>query len=140
DFSATAIDALRGQVGGQPFAGRVVLRAQAADDVDGLPEGFFDTIVVNSVAQYFPDAAYLARVVESTLGLLVPGGALFLGDLRNLRLRRCFHSAVRLAQAGGGADAEAIRRAVEQDVLLDKELLVAPEFFTALAGTVSLLG
>src|SRR5439155_21341586 len=70
DFSATAIDALRGQVGGQPFAGRVVLRAQAADDVDGLPEGFFDTIVVNSVAQYFPDAAYLARVVESALGLL----------------------------------------------------------------------
>jgi len=140
DFSGAAIDTLSGQVDGQPFADRVVLRAQAADDIAGLPGDFFDTVVVNSVAQYFPDAAYLARVIESALELLAPGGSLFLGDLRNLRLRRCFHTAVRVAHAAEGADPESIRRSVEQDVLLDKELLVAPEFFTALAGSVPAVG
>ncbi|MYU47350.1 hypothetical protein GTV15_00315, partial [Streptomyces sp. SID7803] len=32
----------------------VRLRVQAADDTDGLPRDFFDTIVLNSVVQYFP--------------------------------------------------------------------------------------
>ncbi|NUT52990.1 MAG: amino acid adenylation domain-containing protein, partial [Saccharothrix sp.] len=139
DFAEAAVDALAKQVAALPWAERVVLRHQAADDTTGLPEGFFDTVVVNSVAQYFPDADYLVRVITGALRLLAPGGALFLGDLRDLRLRRCFHTAVRLAH-GRGAAADALRRGVEQDVLLDKELLVAPEFFTALARTEELIG
>ncbi|MEU8684428.1 SpoIIE family protein phosphatase, partial [Streptomyces sp. NPDC048611] len=32
--------------------------------------------------EYFPDAGYLERVIESCLGLLAPGGTVYLGDIR----------------------------------------------------------
>ncbi|MBD0671976.1 non-ribosomal peptide synthase/polyketide synthase, partial [Streptomyces sp. CBMA156] len=133
DFSATAIDALAAQVARRPgLADRVVLRTRPAHDTEGLPAGTFDTIVVNSVVQYFPSADYLADVVERLLGLLAPGGALFIGDVRNLRLLRPLATAVRLHRAADGSDLAAVRRAVEQAVLVEKELLVDPDFFTAL--------
>ena len=35
------------------------MRCQPADVADGLPAEFFDTVILNSVVQYFPDAGYL---------------------------------------------------------------------------------
>ncbi len=63
DLSEEAISALRERLD-PALAGKVRLSAQPADDVTGLPEGFFDVVVVNSVAQYFPDADYLERVIR----------------------------------------------------------------------------
>ncbi|MGW0859731.1 amino acid adenylation domain-containing protein, partial [Streptomyces sp. NPDC002690] len=133
DFSATAIDALTAQVAGEEgLTGRVVLQTRPAHDTEGLPVGEFDTIVINSVVQYFPSADYLADVIGKLTGLLAPGGALFIGDVRNLRLLRPLATAVALHRTGDGTDAEALRRAVEQAVRVEKELLVDPDFFTAL--------
>ncbi|MGW4690524.1 amino acid adenylation domain-containing protein, partial [Streptomyces sp. NPDC004244] len=139
DFSATAIDALAAQVAmEEELAERVVLQTRPAHDTDGLPAGQFDTIVVNSVVQYFPSADYLADVIERLMRLLAPGGALFVGDVRNLRLLRPLATAVQLHRAAAGADLPSVRRAVEQALLVEKELLVDPDFFTALRdrGTV----
>ncbi|MDX3381008.1 non-ribosomal peptide synthase/polyketide synthase [Streptomyces niveiscabiei] len=122
DFSATAIGVLTEHVRHQPeLTGKVVLRTQPAHDVTGLPEGEFDTIVVNSVIQYFPSGAYLRDVVGKLTGLLAPGGALFLGDVRNLRLLRPFLTAVH------GQDPDAVDQAVRRE----EELLVDPDWFTA---------
>ncbi|WP_416875596.1 non-ribosomal peptide synthase/polyketide synthase [Kitasatospora sp. SC0581] len=133
DFSATAIDALAAQVAGQEeLAGRVVLQTRPAHDTDGLPAGEFDTIVINSVVQYFPSADYLADVIGKLMGLLAPGGALFVGDVRNLRLLRPLATAVQLHRVGEGADLASVRRTVEQALRVEKELLVDPDFFTAL--------
>ncbi len=133
DFSPAAIEALRRQVAARPeLAARVELRAQPADDVTGLPEGFFDTVVVNSVVQYFPHAEYLETVLRQAVELLAPGGAVFVGDVRNLRLLRVFHTAVQLAGADRAEDAAQVRRAVDRSTLREKELLVAPEFFHTL--------
>ncbi|WP_275562196.1 non-ribosomal peptide synthetase, partial [Streptomyces sp. 5-6(2022)] len=137
DLSAAVVGALRHQVDADPaLAGRVVLRHQAADVVDGLPEEYFDTVVINSVVQYFPDAEYLAGVLEGLLPLVRPGGAIFVGDVRNLRLLRLFRSAVEAGRTTGPRSAEALRQAVERSVLLEKELLIDPGFFSALAGRV----
>ncbi|MFD7663920.1 amino acid adenylation domain-containing protein [Streptomyces sp. NPDC059788] len=133
DFSASAIGELRRHVDRDPaLAGRVELRTQAAHEADGLPAGYFDTIVLNSVAQYFPNAGYLQEVVEQALRLLAPGGALFVGDVRNVRLLRALATAVHAGRATDDGDVAALRRAVERSVVLEKELLVDPEFFTAL--------
>ncbi|MFD7598300.1 amino acid adenylation domain-containing protein, partial [Kitasatospora sp. NPDC059812] len=133
DFSATAIDALATQIARQEqLADRVVLHTRPAHDTDGLPAGHFDTIVINSVVQYFPSADYLADVIGKLMRLLTPGGALFVGDVRNLRLLRPLATAVQLHRAADGADLPAVRRAVEQSLLVEKELLVDPDFFTAL--------
>ncbi|MFF3786140.1 non-ribosomal peptide synthase/polyketide synthase [Streptomyces sp. NPDC001933] len=133
DFSATAIDALTAQVAGEErLTGRVVLQTRPAHDTDGLPAGEFDTIVINSVVQYFPSADYLADVIGKLMRLLAPGGALFIGDVRNLRLLQPLAAAVQLHRADHGADRAAVRRAVEQAVRLEKELLVDPDFFAVL--------
>ncbi|MFE7309674.1 amino acid adenylation domain-containing protein, partial [Streptomyces sp. NPDC057546] len=133
DFSATAIDALTAQVAGEErLTGRVVLQTRPAHDTDGLPAGDFDTIVINSVVQYFPSADYLADVIGKLMRLLAPGGTLFIGDVRNLRLLHPLAAAVQLHRAGDGADRAAVRRAVEQAVRVEKELLVDPDFFTVL--------
>ncbi|GAA2800464.1 hypothetical protein GCM10010505_29090 [Kitasatospora aburaviensis] len=133
DFSATAIDALAAQVAQQPdLADRVVLQTRPAHDTDGLPAGTFDTVVINSVVQYFPSADYLADVIGKLMRLLAPGGALFIGDVRNLRLLRPLATAVQLHRTGDGGDLAAVRSAVEQAVRVEKELLVDPDFFTVL--------
>ncbi|WP_049575115.1 non-ribosomal peptide synthetase, partial [Streptomyces sp. SBT349] len=103
DFSPEAIGVLRGQVEErEELAGRVRLEVRAAHELEGLPSGFFDTVVVNSVAQYFPDEGYLTGLLESLAGLVVPGGAVFLGDQRNVRSQRLFQSGVGLVRRGGG--------------------------------------
>ncbi|WP_275416281.1 non-ribosomal peptide synthetase [Streptomyces sp. SID13666] len=132
DLSPTVIEAMRCHVDADPeLAGRVTLRAQAAHEHDGLPQGHFDTVILNSVVQYFPNAEYLRQVIEQAVRLLAPGGALFVGDVRNPRLLRTFTTAVQAARADD-ADTAAIRRAVEQSLVLGKELLIDPEYFTAL--------
>ncbi len=113
DFSAEAIRRLRTRVGrlGLP-EGRVVLRRQAAHDATGIPAGHFDAVVLNSVVQYFPSGAYLTRVLDLAGRALAPGGRVFVGDIRNLRLRDRARPGV-------------------QDV---PELLVDPDYFTAYAA------
>ncbi|MYW06695.1 class I SAM-dependent methyltransferase, partial [Streptomyces sp. SID3343] len=134
DFSPTVIENLRRHVEGDPvLASRVHLRTRPAHDFGDLPVGHFDTIVLNSVVQYFPNAGYLEQVVSNAMRALAPGGALFIGDVRNPRLLRTFAAAVHTARAEDPTDTAAIRRAVEQSLVLEKELLVDPEYFTALA-------
>ncbi|WP_052707349.1 non-ribosomal peptide synthetase [Streptomyces rubellomurinus] len=136
DFSDAAIETLRGEVAGiDALAGRVELRTQPADDLSGLPTGFFDTVVVNSVAQYFPNADYLEQVIRQALDLVVPGGAVFLGDIRNLRLQRCFQTGIKLHGPEATQSTAGLRRAVEQGVLMEKELMVDPEYFPALRAS-----
>ncbi|WP_143281750.1 non-ribosomal peptide synthetase, partial [Caballeronia cordobensis] len=132
DLSAETVRKLRRQLQTQPeWAARVQLRAQPAHDFSGLPAGYFDTVILNSVIQYFPTTAYLLDVVEQALKLLVPGGALFIGDIRNLDLLRCFIGVTELCKSPRlGCDE--LRRHIESSIAADKELLLAPEFFARL--------
>ncbi|MFJ9033253.1 amino acid adenylation domain-containing protein [Streptomyces sp. NPDC102274] len=132
DFSAPVIAALEQQLRQQPegYDG-VTLHHRAADDLDGLPTGWFDTVVLNSVVQYFPNVDYLTGVLRGLVDLLAPGGTVFVGDVRNLRLVRTFHTAVNLHAARGGEDPAQTRRAIEQSVLMEKELLLDPDYFPA---------
>ncbi len=133
DFSAPAINALAGQVEQDPeLAERVVLRVQPAHDTDGLPAGLFDTVILNSVIQYFPTTDYLIEVLTHLLRLVAPGGAVFLGDVRNLRLQRPLATAIHLHRADLSIGLATLRRAVEHTILREKELLVDPDFFPAL--------
>ncbi|GHH42457.1 amino acid adenylation domain-containing protein [Streptomyces umbrinus] len=130
DFSAPVITALEQQLQQQPGGyNGVTLHHRAADDLDGLPRGWFDTVVLNSVVQYFPNVDYLTGVLRGLVGLLAPGGTVFVGDVRNLRLVRPFHTAVHLHPAGGEDDPAQLRRVIEQSLLMEKELLLDPDYF-----------
>ncbi|MGD1424872.1 amino acid adenylation domain-containing protein [Mycolicibacterium septicum] len=140
DFSAPTIRKLESSVAGQPWGDRVRLRVQPADVADGLPDGYFDTVIVNSVIQYFPNSAYLAEVMDNAVELLAPGGTLFIGDVRNHSLQGAFQTGIALARSGDGADSDEIRQRVQRAILGEPELLLAPEFFTSWAAGHSAVG
>ena len=135
DISAVAIDTLARsleqlRIG---WRDRVQLLTQPAHVTEALPRGYFDTIILNSVIQYFPNGGYLAEVIDNAMELLAPGGALFIGDVRNHSLQGAFQTAVALARTNA-TDAAEIRQRVQRAVLGEPELLLAPEFFTTWAG------
>ena len=99
---------------------------------DGLPQGHFDVVVLNSVIQYFPSAGYLLDVLAVAMRLLAPGGALFIGDVRNLSLLRAFTTGVVCADTGGEDAAAVMGERVRREMLAEQELLLAPEFFAGL--------
>ncbi|MGI8312745.1 amino acid adenylation domain-containing protein [Saccharopolyspora hattusasensis] len=133
DLSSAVIDALTDQIRQHPdIAEHIVLRNQPAHDFIGLPAGSFDTIVLNSIVQYFPTTEYLVEVLTGLTGLLAPGGSMFLGDIRNLRLQRVMATAVQTRRAGSSTDEATLRRAIEQTMITDKELLIDPDFFAGL--------
>ncbi|MFF6815491.1 amino acid adenylation domain-containing protein, partial [Streptomyces sp. NPDC012403] len=135
DFSAAVIGTLRDRLPGH-LAGRVTLRHQAADDTEGLPTGFFDTVVLNSVIQYFPDAGYLDRVIHAVTPLLAPGGRIFVGDVRDLRAARVFETEKHLVRLPPGrhTGTAALRRSIGRALLNENELLVDPAWFTGRTG------
>ncbi len=133
DFSAPTIQTLQAAVASRSWGDRVRLRVQPADVAEGLPQGHFDVVVLNSVVQYFPSAGYLLDVLAVAMRLLAPGGALFIGDVRNLSLLRAFTTGVVCADTTGGEDTAAVvRERVRREMLAEQELLLAPEFFAAL--------
>ncbi|TDC69508.1 methyltransferase, partial [Micromonospora sp. KC606] len=137
DFSQRVIDRLRDQVSAIPnLSRRTHLRCQQANVADGLPAGSFDTVVINSVAQYFPTPEYLVDVVRQAMNLLGPDGTVFLGDIRSLPLHFSFCTAVELMNATEPMVPESIRSAVERRLLLEKELVLDPRFFVALQSVV----
>nr|WP_223885198.1 non-ribosomal peptide synthetase [Nocardia colli] len=136
DVSEAAIRNVRQRWGD---GGRVILEMRAAHDMQGLPRGRFDTVILNSVVQYFPSESYLRRVIGQLLELLAPGGAIFLGDIRNRTLLEEFSTAVQAARHRG-ADPEFIRSRARTAMQGEEELLLAPEYFAALARVVDEIG
>ncbi|MFB6891575.1 amino acid adenylation domain-containing protein [Kitasatospora sp. NPDC056327] len=134
DLSPTAIALLEAHVRAQGLTGKVRLSSRPAHATEGLPAGHFDTVVINSVVQYFPNGAYLRRVIDQALDLLAPGGRIFVGDVRRAATLRAFHTAIQAGRADAGQDGGRLATAVERAVLLERELVIDPEFFTGLAA------
>ncbi|MGW3912507.1 amino acid adenylation domain-containing protein [Streptomyces sp. NPDC005070] len=132
DISPTVVDRVRAQAEEAGHGDRARLGAQAADDLSGLPRGSFDTVIINSVAQYFPSAEYLDRVLLQALHLLTDGGRIIVGDVRNAATQRMLTTAVQCA-AHPHASLSEVRTLVEQALLAERELVVAPEWFAAWA-------
>lgn len=133
DFSQTAVHNLEQRLkscqGDMP---KIRLFTQAANDFNGIPERFFDVIVLNSVVEYLTSAAYLVTILEGAARVLVDGGSIFLGDVPNLWLQRVFHTSEQIHLASPDTSVGALKARVHKRIAQDKRLLVAPEFFLAL--------
>jgi len=133
DFSEIALNYTNQMCQQVAALNHVCLLARLADDMSGFEEGQFDTIIINSVIQYFPDAAYLEKVVVGALPLLKPGGRFFIGDVRHFGLLESFHTSVQIYQSDDNLVVQTLKQRIEQYQNQEKELLVSPEFFLDLA-------
>jgi SAM-dependent methyltransferase len=135
DLSPIAIGRLREFVASQPELRHVELFEREATSLDEQASGSVDTVVINSVIQYFPDSHYLLTVLEQAARVVRSGGRIFVGDVRHLGLLPLFHGAVQLAKAPPGASARWLKRKVTLAIEQDRELAIDPQFFLDLAGS-----
>jgi SAM-dependent methyltransferase len=133
DFSIKALDGLRLAIGASGRSlEQVTLLHKEADDFSGFETGEFEAVILNSVVQYFPNVAYLVRVLENALRVVRPGGAVFVGDVRSLPLLRALHASIQFERAPAALPVAEWQRRVDEAARQDKELVIDPRFFTAL--------
>ncbi|HEX2094523.1 MAG TPA: non-ribosomal peptide synthase/polyketide synthase, partial [Longimicrobiaceae bacterium] len=137
DISAVAVDELRRTAAGLP---QVRVGRAAADDLAELAGAGFDTVVLNSVAQYFPDVEYLLRVLEGAAAATGPGGRIFVGDVHSLPLLRAFHARVELAPTPDATPLGHLRSRVRLALAEEQELAIDPELFAALPRRIPRIG
>jgi amino acid adenylation domain-containing protein len=134
DFSQKSLDYLRGKLldAGDRMS-HVELLHCSADDFSAFEDHAFDLVILNSVIQYFPSKRYLRQVLAGVFRCLAPGGAVFIGDVRNLQSLELFHATVELSGASAKLPASELLHRVENRVDQEHELVVDPALFSALA-------
>lgn len=135
DVSANALSGISEELTPDE-ARKVDLRKLPADAIGQFAAHSFDTVVINSVAQYFPSADYLAGVLENASSLIADGGQIFVGDVRSLEQMTAFHTAVELNQAPAQLDASALVSRIDKRLQRDSELVLSEDFFHALVRDV----
>ena len=110
----------------------VLLRQTPADQLASVIDQSFDTVISNSVIQYFPTIDYLVQVVKTAVDFVTPGGQIFLGDILSLPLLEAFHTSVQLAQAPGSLTVDQLRQRIGDRLHREQRLIIDPEFFIAL--------
>jgi amino acid adenylation domain-containing protein/non-ribosomal peptide synthase protein (TIGR01720 family) len=133
DFSPAALSYIQQQLNRLEIdLSHVTLRQSTADDFEAVAGEAFDAVILNSVVQYFPSGDYLVRVLEHAARLVLPGGFIFVGDVRNLRLLKAFHTSVQLYQAPSELPVIQLRQRVRKRMEQEQELVLDPAFFIAL--------
>ena len=132
DISATALEYIRGLQKRLPGLERVSLHEGAAHELDGFEPGSFDTVVINSVIQMFPDIEYLVQVIRRLVQLVKPGGHILLGDLLSLLTLETFQTSLQLFQAKDTDSIAKVKDHIRQEVLNERDLLLAPGLFPLL--------
>lgn len=129
DISDFAIEALRKRASDPA----VTLLVAPADDFGLLPPEQFDTVILNSVIQYFPNESYLVRVLQGAAGLVGRGGRIFVGDVQSRSLVEIFHAAAMAARQQAETTCGEFLAKVRRRVANETELLVDPEWFEKLS-------
>jgi len=132
DYSSAALQHVQQMCKTLSDLDNVRLLQRTADNFDGIPQGEFDTVVINSVVQYFPSVDYLLQVIEGAIAAIAQQGKIFMGDVRSLPLLKAFHAAVQLSQASFERTIEQWQQQVNSSVAAEEELLIDPGFFIAL--------
>jgi len=131
DFSREALASIDCQLASADLS-NVVLLHRMATDFQGMDRASFDTVILNSIVQYFPSVDYLLRVLEGAMEVVAPGGVVFVGDVRSLPLLKVFHAWRQFCQADAEMERDQLHQRVERSHFEEPELAIDPAFFHAL--------
>lgn len=87
----------------------------------------YNTIIINSVVQYFPSVEYLEDLILKAIENAQDKSVLFIGDVRDFRLLDTFHYVIATYNSKNIDKAEILRSA-----RFDNELLISPHYFIRL--------
>ena len=137
DFSKTVVEKVQSHLDSKPNFDHVSLLHREANNFAGFEPHSFDVVVLNSIVQYFPNINYLVEIINKAVGLLRPGGSIFVGDVRNHALLEAFHASVELYKAAPALSTTILRNRVSNALKSEGELVIDPHFFTAVQQQVS---
>jgi SAM-dependent methyltransferase len=130
DFSQEALDSVTTHLRSNRMrAENIVLLNKSADNLGELQGGIYDTVIINSVAQYFPNLDYFLAVLNESARALRGCGTIFIGDLRSLPLLEAFHADVALQRADPTRSANDLRNRFRKNLLQETELAIDPALF-----------
>ncbi len=110
----------------------VVLFNRTADDFSDIEPESFDTVIINSVIQYFPNVTYFLKVLDKTIKAVKSGGYIFVGDVRSLPLFKTYHASLQFYQAPDSLTRAKLQQRVQQQMAQEKELVIDPTLFFVL--------
>lgn len=130
DFSHSVIGYLRQHLANT----KAKLFALKADEIDQLPVAAYDTILMNSVVQYFPNIDYLIEVLGKVCNLFGDKqGAIFIGDVRHYGLRQLEAFYLSQNQFSHLNTPEKKHEAIAKKLGKENELMIEPKFFAYIA-------
>ena len=133
DISESSLDYIKQQLQSPSLClPHVTLEHRVADNLQGIAPHSIDTVIINSVIQYFPSVDYLINVLTQAIKVVKPGGTLFLGDLRNYSLLEMFATSVEVAQAPDNLPTAELLKRIQRRLHQEEELTLDPRFFLAL--------
>jgi amino acid adenylation domain-containing protein len=130
DFSAASLHYIQQEIAKQNLPQVQLFQKMATDFTEIAAE--IDTVILNSVVQYFPSIDYLLEVLEGAIKSIAANGFIFIGDVRSLPLLPAFHASVQLEQAEASLSCEQLQQRVQMQIFEETELAIDPAFFTAL--------
>lgn len=89
----------------------------------------YDTVIVNSVVQYFPDVIYLTKTLDQLIDKVAQGGQVFLGDIYNYDYLEDFHVSVQLQHQSPQTTIPEFKALISRLVSKEGELFIHPQFF-----------
>ncbi|MBC8544813.1 non-ribosomal peptide synthetase [Bianquea renquensis] len=128
DISETAVAMLNDTISQDQNLQHVKVDVQAADN-PLLYQSLYDMVILNSVIQYFPNHAYLEKVLRLIGDTIAENGHALIGDIRSEPLLKAFHTSVELSRMPGDTSAPLLKAAVDRGIFMDYELCVNPAFF-----------
>ncbi|MGI9290684.1 MAG: non-ribosomal peptide synthase/polyketide synthase [Gammaproteobacteria bacterium] len=136
DFSAAAVARLKRLCSGRENLQSVELKNCGADQLSEFTDRSFDTLILNSVAQYFPNIEYFVDFIRTAVDKISDEGHIFLGDLRSLPLLTAYHASVQHYQADDDLAAHELLSLIRQRTDQEEELLIDPALFSFLQESI----
>ncbi|MCW3106371.1 MAG: Nonribosomal peptide synthetase, partial [Segetibacter sp.] len=130
DFSASSVNQISRRIGkGLRDYGPTELRVCAAHEVSVSEEEQVDTIVLNSIVQYFPGEDYMNEVIDKSIHILKGRGCIIIGDVRDNRQVELFKGRLHINKLQESVSVKELKWKMEQDALRETELCFSPEYF-----------
>lgn len=99
-----------------------------ARNLSKIRQNSFDTIILNSVIQYFPCESYLTDVITNLLRKLsCKNGKIFLGDVKSLAHQKLFYMKKHFCHKDKCE--YSMSECIARSLAAEKELAVSPEYF-----------
>ncbi|MGF2034139.1 MAG: non-ribosomal peptide synthetase [Nostoc sp. CmiVER01] len=141
DYAASALQELDKQLRiSEKELPEIILDHRAADNFQGIEAASFDTVIIHSVVQYFPDINYLLQVLKNAVEVVKPGGCIYVGDVQSYGLLEAYHTAAQLKNSSSSMSVDKLRSIAENRVRNEDELVVDPDFFYALKQYIPAIG